>query len=49
MSIEILGIGINSNHRTDLIPHQASITTMDELAPAMFSLLQHALLKHRGA
>ena len=48
MGIEILGIGINSNHLADLISHQASITTMDELAPAMFSILQQALLKHRG-
>jgi hypothetical protein len=48
MGIEILGIGINSNHLADLISHQASITAMDELAPAMFSILQQALLKHRG-
>ena len=48
MGIEILGIGINSNHLADLISHQASITTMDELAPAMFSILQQTLLKHRG-
>ena len=49
MGIEILGIGINSNHLADLISHQASITTMDELAPAMFSILQQTLLRHRGA
>lgn len=48
MGIEILGIGINSNHLADLVSHQASITAMDELAPAMFSILQQTLLKHRG-
>lgn len=48
MGIEILGIGICSNHLADLISHQTSITTMEELAPAMFSILQQTLLKHRG-
>lgn len=45
--VEIFGIGIDCDSVTDLFPHGRScvISTIDELAPAMFRMLQQVLLQ----
>ena len=48
MGIEILGIGIAAPTLSHLISNQENISTMTELAPAMFRILQRTLLTPRG-
>lgn len=46
LGVEIYGIGIKSNAVSQLLPqHSRVITTLQELAPAMFEMLQTALLR----
>jgi len=46
LGVEIYGIGIKSNAVSQLLPqHSRVITTLQELAPAMFEMLQTALFR----
>lgn len=43
--VEIMGLGISTDSVTDLFPVSATVQEIGELAPAMFQMLQSALLK----
>ena len=48
MGIEVLGVGIDAPNLCNLIGNQENISSMTELAPAMFRILQRTLLTARG-